>query len=44
MHLPIIWLARRHRAWDAVHDAGFFALAAVLAALVLWRNAALLTG
>ena len=42
MHLPIIWLARRHRAWDAAHDAGFFALAAVLAALVLWRNAALL--
>ena len=42
MHLPIIWLARRHRAWDAAHDAGFFALAAVLAALVLWENAALL--
>lgn len=42
MHLPIVWLARRHRAWDATHDAGFFALAAVLAALVLWENAALL--
>ena len=42
MHLPIIWLARRHRAWDATHDAGFFALAAGLAGLVLWRNAALL--
>lgn len=42
MHLPIIWLARRHRAWDAAHDAGFFVLAAALAALVLWRNAAML--
>lgn len=42
MHLPIIWLARRHRAWDAAHDAGFFVLAAALAALVLWENAALL--
>ena len=43
MHLPIIWLARRHRAWDAAHDVGFFVLAAVLVALVLWRNAALLS-
>ena len=42
MHLPIIWLARRRRAWDAAHDAGFFVLAAALAALVLWENAALL--
>lgn len=42
MHLPIIWLARSHRAWDAAHDAGFFVLAAALAALVLWENAALL--
>lgn len=42
MHLPIIWLARRHRAWDGLHDAVFFALSAVCAALVLWGNAAAL--
>lgn len=39
MHLPIIWLARRHRAWDARHDLIFFTLAAALAALVIWVNA-----
>ena len=42
MHLPIIWLARRHRAWDGLHDGVFFALSAGLAALVLWVNAAAL--
>lgn len=42
MHLPIIWLARRHRAWDGLHDAAFFALSAVCAAVVLWGNAAAL--
>lgn len=42
MHLPIIWLARRHSAWDGPHDAAFFTLSAALAALILWRNAAAL--
>jgi O-antigen/teichoic acid export membrane protein len=42
MHLPIVWLARRHNAWDGRHDAAFFAVSAALAALILWRNAAAL--
>jgi O-antigen/teichoic acid export membrane protein len=40
MHLPIIWLARRYHAWDALHDAVFFGLAAVLIAITLWSNRA----
>ena len=35
----IVALARKHRAWDALHDAVFFAMAAVLAGLALWTNA-----
>lgn len=42
MHLPIIWLARRHGAWDGRHDAMFFSLSAVFAVLVLSVNAAAL--
>ena len=38
MHPLIIWLARRHRAWDAAHDAGFGALALGLIVLALWIN------
>ncbi len=38
VHPLIIWLARRHRAWDAVHDAGFGGLALALLLFALWRN------
>ncbi|MDZ4094212.1 MAG: oligosaccharide flippase family protein [Paracoccaceae bacterium] len=38
VHPLIIWLARRHRVWDARHDLGFGALAAGLIALALWVN------
>lgn len=38
LHLPIALLARKHKAWDASHDAVFFALAAVLCGLALWAN------
>ncbi|MFN3936368.1 MAG: oligosaccharide flippase family protein [Gemmobacter sp.] len=31
----IVWLARRHRAWDAPHDIGFALAAAMLAAVAL---------
>ena len=39
LHPAIILLARRHRAWDAGHDAAFFLLAAGMASVVLWVNA-----
>ena len=39
LHPAIVLLARKHRAWDAVHDAVFFALAFGLAALTVWANA-----
>jgi O-antigen/teichoic acid export membrane protein len=42
LHPAIILLARRHRAWDAGHDAAFFALGAAMAAVVLWINADIL--
>lgn len=42
MHLPIIWLARRHGAWDPRHDLAFGALGAMLIAGILWWNAAIL--
>jgi O-antigen/teichoic acid export membrane protein len=42
VHPAIAWLAHRNRAWDALHDAIFFALAAGFAALILWVNHATL--
>lgn len=42
LHPAIVVLARKHGAWDMRHDLVFFALAAGLAALVLWVNAATL--
>lgn len=42
MHVPIVWLARRHQAWDGLHDATFFALAALLGGAVIWFNQGLL--
>ena len=42
LHPAIILLARKHRAWDAGHDAAFFALSAGMAAVVLWINADIL--
>lgn len=43
-HGPIVWLARRHRAWDARHDLGFGLLAAAILALTLWWNWAAFSG
>ncbi|SHJ03159.1 oligosaccharide flippase family protein [Wenxinia saemankumensis] len=38
---PVLaWLNRPHGAWDPVHDAGFFFLLSVLAAIVLWYHRA----
>jgi len=34
----LIWLARRHGAWDALHDAVFGLFAVVAAGLALWMN------
>jgi O-antigen/teichoic acid export membrane protein len=34
----IVWLARRHGAWDPLHDASYGLLGAVLAGLSLWVN------
>jgi O-antigen/teichoic acid export membrane protein len=34
----VVWLARNVGAWDGPHDAGFAALAAVIAGLALWVN------
>ncbi|EEW26708.1 oligosaccharide flippase family protein [Rhodobacter ferrooxidans] len=42
VHPGIIWLARRHGAWDGLHDALFGALAAALIGLALWVNWAVL--
>lgn len=42
VHPLIIWLARRHRAWDGWHDAGFALLALALMAAALWGNRAVL--
>lgn len=42
VHPLIVWLARRHRAWDAGHDLLFGALAAALIAAVLHWNGAIL--
>ena len=42
VHPLIIWLARRHRAWDGWHDAGFALLALALMAAALWENRAVL--
>ncbi len=37
-HPFVIWLAARHRAWDALHDAVYGAVAALAAAGALWVN------
>lgn len=36
----IVWLARRHKAWDAAHDAIFGGIGLTVAALALWVNRA----
>lgn len=38
VHPLIIWLARRHGAWDALHDGVFALLALAVAAAALWLN------
>lgn len=42
VHPLIIWLARRHRVWDGLHDAVFSGLALLLILAALRWNAALL--
>ncbi len=42
LHPATVVLARKHRAWDGLHDAVFFALAFGLAALAIWVNAGVL--
>jgi len=37
-HPVVIWLARRHQAWDPLHDAIFGGLGIVLTVLVLWLH------
>jgi O-antigen/teichoic acid export membrane protein len=44
VHPLIIWLARRHGAWDARHDAVFGAVAALIIAAALIWNAGALAG
>ncbi len=39
LHPAIVMLARKHRVWDGLHDAVFFAVAFVLAALALGMHA-----
>lgn len=38
LHPAIVLLARKHRAWDGLHDAVFFALAFGLVVLTVWVN------
>ena len=38
LHPAIVLLARKHRAWDPLHDAVFFAAAAALAGFALWSQ------
>ena len=42
VHPLIVWLARRHRAWDAQHDLMFGTLAAALVLAILHWNGAIL--
>ena len=37
-HGPIVWLARRHKAWDARHDALFGLLATAILLVILYWN------
>ena len=37
-HLSLIWLARKHGVWDALHDIVFAALAVILGALAIYAN------
>ncbi len=40
----VVWLARRHGAWDARHDALFWVAGLGIAALALWLNQDAITG
>ena len=40
----VVWLARRHGAWDARHDALFWAAGLGIAAFALWLNQDAITG
>ena len=43
LHYPIlIYLIRRYKGWDPVHDAIFFVVALAGAAVVIWLNAPVL--
>lgn len=43
-HLVLIWLARKHRVWDGLHDAVFAGLALALGLTALWLQRDLLSG
>jgi O-antigen/teichoic acid export membrane protein len=43
-HLVLIWLARKHRAWDGLHDVVFAGLALALGLTALWLQRDLLSG
>lgn len=43
-HLVLIWLARKHRVWDGLHDAVFAGLALALGLTALWLQRDLLAG
>ena len=43
-HLVLIWLARKHRVWDGLHDAVFAGLVLVLGLTALWFQRDLLAG
>ena len=38
VHPVLVWLARRHGAWDPLHDLGFALLGGGLGGLALWMN------
>ena len=40
----VVWLARRHKAWDPLHDATFFVLGFIVGAVVLWIKKDTITG
>lgn len=38
VHLFIVWIARRHNAWDPLHDVTFAAVGLTLGAIALWLH------
>jgi uncharacterized membrane-anchored protein len=40
----VVWLARRHAAWDARHDMVFWGVAVALAGVAIWFNLPAISG